>query len=90
MPLNIKNPKVEKLIAEVSRITGETKTEAVRRALEERKSRLLFHISSNDRGNRLRSFLAREVWPSIPRRELGRELSRKEEEVILGYGKQGV
>ena len=35
MPLNIKNAEVERLAAEVSRLTGESKTEAIRRALEE-------------------------------------------------------
>jgi antitoxin VapB len=90
MPLNIKNPKVEKLIADVARMTGENKTEAVRRALEERKARLVYHAVSDDRGSRLRSFLSREVWPTIPRKALGRELSKDEEERILGYREHGV
>jgi antitoxin VapB len=34
--LNIKNPEVERLVSEVVAITGESKTEAVRRALAER------------------------------------------------------
>ncbi|HYU35177.1 MAG TPA: type II toxin-antitoxin system VapB family antitoxin [Thermoanaerobaculia bacterium] len=33
MALNIKSPEVEELVAEVSAMTGESKTEAVRRAL---------------------------------------------------------
>lgn len=37
MPLNIKNAEVEALVAEVARLTGETKTEAVPRALLERR-----------------------------------------------------
>jgi antitoxin VapB len=36
MPLNIKNAEVESLAAEISRLTGETKTEAIRKALIER------------------------------------------------------
>ena len=40
MALNIKNAEVEALAAEIARITGESKTEAVRRALAERKTRL--------------------------------------------------
>ncbi len=39
MALNIKNPYVESLLAEVALITGESKTEAVRKALEERRQR---------------------------------------------------
>jgi antitoxin VapB len=38
MALNIKNPQVEQLAAEVARLAHETKTEAIRRALEERNS----------------------------------------------------
>ena len=40
MPLNIKNSEVERLAAEVARLTGESKTEAIRRALDERRRRL--------------------------------------------------
>ena len=35
MALNIKNAEVERLAAEVARLTGESKTEAIRRALDE-------------------------------------------------------
>lgn len=89
MPLNIKNPAVEKLVAEVAQMAGETKTEAVRRALEERKSRLAFRESGRDSSTRLRALLTQEVWPRIPREEMGRTLTRDEEEAILGYGEQG-
>ena len=37
MALNIKNTEVERLAAEVAELSQETKTEAIRRALEERK-----------------------------------------------------
>ena len=40
MPLNNKNREVEKLAAEVGHMVNETKTEAIRKALLERKSRL--------------------------------------------------
>ncbi|MCP3982674.1 MAG: type II toxin-antitoxin system VapB family antitoxin [bacterium] len=40
MALNIRNPETEKLADELSRLTGETKTEAVRRALLDRLARL--------------------------------------------------
>jgi len=90
MPLNIKNPEVERLIDEIAGLTGETKTEAVRKALEERRARLSYRISPSSRGARLRRFLELEVWPQIPKKERGRRLSRLEEETILGYGKEGV
>lgn len=40
MPLNIKNAEVERLVAEVADLTGESKTEAVRRAMTDRLRRL--------------------------------------------------
>lgn len=90
MPLNIKNPEVERLIDEISDLTGETKTDAVRKALEERRARLAYRISGNNRGARLRRFLELEVWPKVPPKEPGRRLHRHQEEAILGYGKEGV
>jgi antitoxin VapB len=40
MALNIRNPETERLAAELARRTGETKTEAVTKALRERLARL--------------------------------------------------
>ena len=40
MALRIRNAETERLAAEVSRLTGETKTEAVTRALKDRLNRL--------------------------------------------------
>lgn len=90
MALNIKNSAVERLAEEVARLSGESKTEAVRRALEERKARLAYRVADGDRVSRLRRFLETEVWPTIPPKELGRRMSREEEEQILGYGREGV
>ena len=90
MALNIKNADVERLAAEVAGLAGETKTEAIRRALEERKSRLALRVVRKDRRADFIRFLARDIWPKIPRRMLGRRLSRKEEDAILGYGSRGV
>ena len=90
MALNIKNDAVERLVAEVARLAGESKTEAVRRALEERKARLVYRQVDGDRASRLRRFLETEVWPRIPAEELGRRMTREAEDEILGYGKEGV
>src|SRR5262245_10569953 len=89
MPLNIKNAEVERLAAEVSRLMGESKTEAIRRALEERRRRLR-HKSVDRRRERVLDFLERSVWPTLPKRERGRRLTRAEEDRILGYGPGGV
>jgi antitoxin VapB len=90
MAINIKNAEVEKLVAEISSITGESKTEAVRRSLEERRERLAFQVNGESRASRLKRFLEQEVWPIVPKEELGRSLTKEEEEAILGYGREGV
>lgn len=89
MALNIKNPEVERLAAEVSRLTGESKTEAIRRALDERRRRLKGR-SQDDRRARVLRFLEAKVWPSLPKSQKGRRLTRAEEDEILGYGPGGV
>ena len=52
MALNIKNASVENLALELSQLTGESKTEAIRRALEERKQRLAFQGRAGKPGRR--------------------------------------
>lgn len=89
MALNLKNAEVERLAAEVARLAGESKTEAIRRALEERRRRLQGHAPA-DRRKRVLTFLKRKVWTTIPKDELGRRMSREEEDEILGYGGDGV
>ena len=89
MPQNIKNAEVERLAADVARLTGESKTEAIRRALEERRSRLK-SSSAGERRKRVLRYLEKKVWATLPKRERGRRLSRDEEDAILGYGPQGV
>lgn len=89
MPLNIKNAEVERLAADVARRTGESKTEAIRKALLERRARL----SAPDRAARARrrlAFLQREVWPLVPAKLRGKPLTRREEDEILGHGPDGV
>jgi antitoxin VapB len=89
MPLNIKNAEVERLAAEVARLTGESKTEAIRRALDERRRRLK-SVSPGERRARVLRFLEKQVWPRVPKHQIGRRLSRTEEDEILGYGPGGV
>lgn len=89
MPLNIKNAEVERLAADVARLTGESKTEAIRRALEERRRRLKGAVAG-ERRKRVLIYLEKKVWPALPKKERGRRLSREEEDAILGYGPDGV
>jgi len=90
MAVNIKNERVERLLDEVAALTGETKTEAIRRSLEERRDRLARRAAEGSPADRLRRLLEREVWPAIPASVRGTRLSKAEEEQILGYGPDGV
>lgn len=91
MAMNIKNEKVEQLAEELAHMTGESKTAAILRALEERKERVVRRgPGGRPRLAQVLDFLENEVWPNIPRKQLGRPISKKEREQILGYGRGGV
>ena len=89
MALNIKNEAVEALAAEVAALAHETKTEAIGRALEERKARLKTRRKPQSAEDMLH-FLRTEIWPHVPPHALGKRISKKEREEILGYGPHGV
>ena len=90
MALSIKSPEVEDLVETLARMTSESKTEAVRRALTERRERLTLQQGGRERGSDFLRYLAEEVWPKAPPGQLGRRLSREEEDEILGYGPEDV
>ena len=91
MALNIKDPATVRLAGEVAELASETKTRAVRTALEERRRRLRPAGGSGaDRRQRLLDLLEREIWPQIPQGQLGEGVSKQQREAILGYGRQGV
>ena len=90
MPLNIKNPEVEKLASDVAKLAHETKTEAIRRALEERKARLAAVHGRAPSKERLIEFFEKSIWPQVAVDVLGKPLSKQEREEILGYGPEGV
>ena len=85
MSLNLKNEEVVNLANEVALLAHETKTEAVRQSLLERRERLL----GASRRQPLSQFLERQVWPLIPTDVLGTTITREEEDFILGYGPDG-
>ena len=89
MGLNIKNAEVERLAGEVAGLAHETKTEAIRRALLERRARLQARAGKPGGRKSLREYLERNVWPLIPSGEPRRVLNREEEDQILGYGPEG-
>jgi len=90
MAMNIKNSEVEALAREVSVLTGESKTEAVRRALLERRRRLRLAWPDELRKERLRSFLEAEVWSRVPPEQVGHAPTKAEREEILGFDQEGV
>jgi len=91
MALNIKDDATVRLAGEVAALVGESKTGAVKGALEERRRRLVHGVATTaERKRRLEELLEREIWPQIPAGELGRSVTRAEREAILGYGPAGV
>jgi antitoxin VapB len=88
MGLNIKNREVEQLAAEVAKMADESKTEAIRRALLDRRARLQANGAETKRRD-IQTFLERHVWPSIPPDKLGVGITQEEEDEILGYGPNG-
>jgi antitoxin VapB len=90
MAMSIKNTEVERLAAELARLTGESKTEAIRKALLERRQRLSFRVTHVHREGELTRFLEREVWPTVPPELLGAKPSQDVDDEILGYGPEGV
>ena len=82
MALNIRNPETERLAAAVAKLTGETKTEAVTRALRDRLDRL--------RRERARRNLADEL-DEIARHCSGLPVQDpRSPDDILGYDDRGL
>ncbi len=77
MALNIKNSEVERLAAEIARATGETKTEAIRKALEERRKRMDLP-STEERWQAIRQDLEQNVWPQLPPDARGKQIPKQE------------
>jgi len=90
MPLNIKNAEVERLASEVAALAHETKTEAIRRALLDRKQRLMLRRGTTSKLQRLQDVLRNQVWPLVPADVRGGLISKDAREEILGYGAEGV
>jgi antitoxin VapB len=89
MALNIKSAEVERLAEEIAALTGESKTQAVREALKERRDRLAFRVVPGERKAHLLRFIEREIWSKIPADQLGHEHDSSLDDLILGYGPKG-
>ncbi len=90
MAMNIKDPEAERLATEVAARTGESKTAAVRTALQERLERLNAEQDVDKRGEDFVRFLREEIRPQIPPERRGKAVTKAEREEILGYGPDGV
>jgi antitoxin VapB len=84
MALNVKDDVL--LAGQVARMTGESKTRAIRIALEERLARLREAETPEERKARLMGFLEEEIWPVF---EGERMPTQDEQDEILGYGEHG-
>ena len=82
MALSIRHPEVEELAETLARLTGETKTEAVRRALRDRLGRL--------RRERAKRRLADELDAIAQGCAALPVLDRRPADEILGYDENGV
>ena len=80
MGMNIKNVEVERLAAEVAAMTGETKTEAIRKALIDRKEQLT--VAERKRCDGLREWLEQEVWPHIKPEFQGKPVTKEEMDAL--------
>ncbi len=89
MPLDIKDPRTEQLAREVESMTGESRSGAIRVALQERKARLEISSPTASRERALRAWLADSVWRSLPDGTRGHVLTRSEQDERLGYDEQG-
>jgi len=88
--LTIKNADVERLAAEVARLTGESKTQAIRVALEERRGRLASGVDPEARKAELLRFLEEEVWSRVPAELRGQPHDSARDDDLLGYGSDGL
>jgi antitoxin VapB len=82
MPLSIKNGETERLARQVARETGESLTEAIQKALEERWERL--------KARRRNHVLASQVEDLLRRVDSLPTLDSRSDDEILGYDEQGM
>ena len=79
--VNLKSDRVASLLEQLTQQTGETKVDAVSRALEER----LQELKAKDRSERTLTWLETVVWPNFTEAQRGHALTKEEQEELLGF-----
>ena len=82
MALNIRNPETERLAAELARRTGESKTEAVTKALRDRLMRVRREVTKRSLADELEEIAKHCASLRIP--------DRRRADRILGYDRTGL
>lgn len=82
MALNIRNPETERLAAELARRTGETKTEAVTKALRDRLDRVKRERSGRRLADELQAIV--DEFAALP------VLDDRSADEIIGYDENGL
>jgi antitoxin VapB len=78
---SIRSDEVANLLDEIVEKTGESKVDAVRRALEMRAEEL----RNRETSDRALAWLRSAVWPRLPDGVRGRAPTKEEQEDLLGY-----
>lgn len=84
MALKIQSREIESLVDEVAELSGETKDDAIRTALLERRVRLVSESKARAKAQTFLRYLGQEVWPRVPEEELRRPFTKTDEEELLG------
>ena len=79
--VNLKSERVAALLEQVTQQTGETKVDAVAKALEER----LRKLGEVDHAALTLAWLEATVWPNLPQTQRGHAPSKQEQEELLGF-----
>ncbi len=82
MALSFKNPEVERVARELAKVTGESMTEAISKALKQRLEKETGRKQSATISDEVRRMLSRVAW-------LRRKNHRSDDELI-GYDKHGI
>lgn len=79
--VNLKSERVATLLGQITEKTGESKVDAVTKALEGR----LQELEAGDRAARTLEWLDTAVWSNLSDKERGHAPSKEEQEALLGF-----